>query len=63
MVCYHYFSNECEARTFWQSTGSNDIIGEIIAETDKEIYTKLTSLTIYRYGVAFSGKSVAITVE
>lgn len=40
----NYFNNECEARAFWQSTGSNDIIGEIIAQADKEIYEKLTSL-------------------
>lgn len=40
----NYFSNGCEPRAFWQSTGSNDIIGEIIAEADKEIYEKLTSL-------------------
>ena len=40
----NYFNNECEPRAFWQSTGSNDIIGEIISEADKEIYEKLTSL-------------------
>lgn len=40
----NYFNNECEPRAFWQSTGSNDVIGEIIAEADKEIYEKLTSL-------------------
>ena len=40
----NYFNNDCEARAFWQSTGSNDIIGEIIAGADKEIYEKLTSL-------------------
>lgn len=40
----NYFNNECEPRAFWQSTGSNDIIGEIIAEADKEIYERLTSL-------------------
>lgn len=40
----NYFNNECEPRTFWQSTGSNDIIGEIIAEADKGIYERLTSL-------------------
>lgn len=40
----NYFYNECEPRAFWQSTGSNDIIGEIIADADKEIYEKLTSL-------------------
>lgn len=40
----NYFNNECEPRAFWQATGSNDVIGEIIAEADKEIYEKLTSL-------------------
>lgn len=40
----NYFSNECEARAFWQSTGSNDIIGEIIANADREIYERLISL-------------------
>ena len=40
----NYFNNECEPRAFWQATGSNDIIGEIIAEADREIYKKLTSL-------------------
>ena len=40
----NYFNNECQPRAFWQSTGSNDIIGEIIAEADEEIYEKLTSL-------------------
>ncbi len=42
-VC-SYFSNDCEPRAFWQSTGSNDIIGEIIAEADAGIYERLTSL-------------------
>lgn len=40
----NYFNNECEPRAFWQSTGNNDIIGEIISEADKDIYEKLTSL-------------------
>ena len=40
----NYFNNECEPRAFWQSTGSNDIIGEIIAGADREIYERLTSL-------------------
>lgn len=40
----NYLSNECEPRAFWQSTGSNDIIGEILLNADKEIYEKLTSL-------------------
>lgn len=40
----NYFSNKCEPRTFWLSTGSNDIIGEIMEEADDEIVEKLTSL-------------------
>ena len=40
----NYFSNKCEPRAFWLSTGSNDIIGELINEADDEICQKLTSL-------------------
>ena len=40
----NYFSNECEARAFWLSTGSNDIIGELIREADDDIYKNLTAL-------------------
>lgn len=40
----NYFSNECEPRPFWVSTGSNDIIGEVLAEADEDIYHRLTSL-------------------
>ena len=40
----NYFSNECEPRPFWVSTGSNDIIGEVLAQADEEMYNRLTSL-------------------
>ena len=40
----NYFSNECEPRAFWISTGSNDVIGEVLAEADEEIYHRLASL-------------------
>lgn len=40
----NYFGNECEPRPFWVSTGSNDIIGEVLAQADEEIYNRLTSL-------------------
>lgn len=40
----NYFNNGCEPRAFWQATGSNEIIGKIIAEADNDIYEKLTSL-------------------
>lgn len=51
----NYFNNECMPRAFWQSTGSNDIIGEILADADKEIYEKLTSLV--------SGKSFVSYID
>lgn len=40
----NYFSNDCEPRAFWQSTGSNDIIGEILADADEDIYEHLNAL-------------------
>lgn len=40
----NYFHNECQPRAFWVSTGSNDIIREILAEADEEIYRRLTML-------------------
>lgn len=40
----NYFNNECKPKAFWQSTGSNDIIGEILADADEDIYEKLNSL-------------------
>lgn len=40
----NYFSNECEPRAFWQSTGSNEIIGEILAKADDDIYERLNAL-------------------
>ncbi len=40
----NYFRNGCQPRAYWQSTGSNDIIGEILAEADETIYEKLNAL-------------------
>ena len=40
----NYFSNDCQTRAYWQSTGSNDIIGEILEEADEIIYEKLNAL-------------------
>ena len=37
----NYFSNECEPRAFWQSTGNNEIIGEVLTNADESIYEKL----------------------
>ena len=40
----NYFRNECQARAYWQSTGSNDIIGEILGEATDDIYKRLNAL-------------------
>lgn len=40
----NYFSNHCQPRAFWQATGSNEIIGEILLDADAEIYARLSSL-------------------
>jgi len=40
----NYFSAECTPRPYWQSTGSNDVIGEILAEADESIYEHLNEL-------------------
>lgn len=39
-----YFNNECIPRAFWQSTGSNDIISEVLHNATTETYERLESL-------------------
>lgn len=39
-----YFNNECIPRAFWQATGSNDIISEVLSNATIETYEKLESL-------------------
>ena len=39
-----YFNNECIPRAFWQSTGSNDIIREVLAEASNDTFERLESL-------------------
>ena len=40
----NYFKNGCKPRAFWQSTGSNEIISEVIACADESIYERLEKL-------------------
>ena len=40
----NYVSEECFPKAFWQSTGSNDIIGEIISSADDDIIKTLYQL-------------------
>lgn len=39
-----YFGNECQPKPFWQSTGSNDVINEILTLSDEEITDNLRKL-------------------
>lgn len=40
----NYFSNECIPGAFWLSTGSNEVIGEILTHADEETYERLHAL-------------------
>ena len=40
----NYINNEFQPRAYWQSTGSNDIIGEILSQADEDIYERLHTL-------------------
>ena len=50
-----YFNNECVPRAFWQSTGSNDIISEVLNNATMETYEKLESL--------LQGKSIVTNID
>lgn len=51
----NYFSNGCEPKSFWQSTGNNDIIKEILTASNPVIYDNLTSL--------IQGKEISAVVD
>ncbi len=40
----NYIADKCEAKAFWQSTGSNDIIGEIIGSAAPDVIENLHRL-------------------
>ena len=40
----NYFRNDCRPGAYWQSTGSNEIIGEVLTEAGEEIYDRLQRL-------------------
>lgn len=54
----NYFNSGCEPKAFWLSTGSNEIIGEVIAQADQDIYEKLTSLVSGKTIVSYIDTSV-----
>lgn len=40
----NYFYRDCEPRAYWISTGSNEIIGEILSQADRDVYERLMLL-------------------
>nr|WP_330424887.1 AAA family ATPase [Lachnotalea sp. AF33-28] len=40
----NYFRSYCQPKAFWQSTGSNEIIGELLANAGDDIYERLNVL-------------------
>lgn len=50
-----YFNNEYVPRAFWQSTGSNDIIGEVLNNATMETFEKLEALV--------QGKSIVTNID
>ena len=42
----NYFGNECQPKAFWQSTGSNDIINEMLNLSDEETAEDLRKLLL-----------------
>lgn len=51
----NYFGNECNPKAFWQSTGNNDVINEILTLSDAEITDNLRKL--------LHGKSIKTMID
>jgi len=49
------FNRNCEAGAYWSSTGSNEIIGEILQNADSEIWDQLNNL--------LQGKSLTTVID
>ena len=54
----NYFSNDCIPRAFWLSTGSNDVIGEMLVVGDEEVYERLYELKLGKSFVSSIDTSV-----
>ena len=51
----NYFYRDCEPRAYWISTGSNEIIGDVLAQADEDIFERLQAL--------LQGKSFAALID
>lgn len=54
----NYFNDSCEPKPHWIFTGSNDIIGEVLAYADEETYEKLHDLLQEKSFVTYIDTSV-----
>lgn len=54
----YYFSNQCVPNAYWLATGSNDIIGEMLAVAEESIYESLRSLVQGKTVVAYIDTNV-----
>lgn len=54
----YYFSNQCVPSAYWLATGSNDIIGEMLAAADDSIYESLHLLLQKKTLVAYIDTNV-----
>lgn len=54
----NYFNDGCEAKPHWIFTGSNDIIGEVLADADEETYERLHALLQEKSFVTYIDTSV-----
>ncbi len=51
----NYFGNDCQPRPFWENTGNNAIIGEVLSQADEEIYRQLD--------VLLQGKTISTFID
>ena len=54
----NYFSNACKPGPYWLSTGSNEVIGEILSIADEEIFERLHSLLQHESFLTYVDTSV-----
>ena len=40
----NYLNSDCEARAYWQSTGSNEIIGELLSKDSQDLADDMRAL-------------------
>ena len=49
----NFFRNHCETGAYWQATGNNEIIGEVLSEAGPDIYAELQSLLEGKHFLTF----------